>query len=121
MYGIANSGILGWYMEERGPRLFGDSEIILDQYVSSKLFLPEPPEPQIKLVNVYIFFQLFVCCFIVSTISLICEILYYHGMQKVRMKKSLAEDDKYYGYRTRGMRKRSQEQMSWKLIRNLNF
>ena len=67
---MANSGIIQWYCRERIPRMFGGSEILLDQFVSSKLFLPDPPEPEIRLENVHKIFWLYLSLITISLIVL---------------------------------------------------
>ena len=72
-----------WYCKKRIPRLFGGSEIDLDQFVSSRLFLPESPEPEIKLDNVYKFYNLYLSLIIISLIVLIYEIIRDKAMKKL--------------------------------------
>lgn len=63
--------------------MFGGSEIDLDQLVSSKLSLPESPEPEIKLDNVYKFYNLYLLLIIISLIVLIFEIIRDKPMKKL--------------------------------------
>lgn len=83
----SQSGIMDWYVKERVPRTFADSEIILDQYVSSQLFLPETPEPEIKLKNIQKFKYLYFSLLFTSLIVLIYEIIHY------QIKKSIMISD----------------------------
>ena len=75
MYRLANSGIMEWYFKERTPRLFGGSEVNLDLFASSRLFLPYPREPEIRLGNVHKTFWLYFSLIIIALIALIYEIL----------------------------------------------
>ena len=71
----SQSGIIEWFTKERVPRLFGGgSEIVIDQFVSNKLFLAESPEPEIKLRNVHKLFFVFVTLISLASIVLMFEI-----------------------------------------------
>lgn len=83
MYRIANSGILEWYFKDFTPRLFGGSEVNLDRFASSKLFLLYPREPGIRLGNVHNIFWLYFLLITIALIVLIYEILKERTMVKL--------------------------------------
>ena len=70
---VSQSGILEWFFMKRMPRIFGDSEIALDQYVSKNLFLAEAPEPRIKINNVYKLVHLYFVLISMATLVLLFE------------------------------------------------
>lgn len=55
--------------------MFGGSDVNLDLFVSSQLFLPEPREPEIRLENFQKIFSLFFSLIIIALIVLVYEIL----------------------------------------------
>ena len=71
----SQSGILEWFIKERTPRIFGGgSEIMIDQFVSNKLFLVEVPEPGIKLDNVHKLFFLHLFLISLASVVLLFEV-----------------------------------------------
>lgn len=89
---LAQSGIYTWVNKVRVPILFGGgNEIILDQLVSSKLFLPEPPEPKITLkhtITLWMFFFVLVSIFFISLFLECCVSMVEKLWLKMKMERT---------------------------------
>lgn len=81
---VARSGILEWFIKDRVPILFGNSELTLRLYNSKKLFLPKPPEPGIKFINIQNFRFLFYILCLFSMICLIFEMYHFDRCLKAK-------------------------------------
>lgn len=68
------SGILEWFRMERLPRIVPDNELVIDKFISSKLFLPEPPEPHIKVKNMRNIFRVYFSLLFASLLVLLFEV-----------------------------------------------
>lgn len=53
--------------------MFGQSELNLETLISSRLFLPDSPEPVIKLINVHKLIYLYIVLILLPVIVLIYE------------------------------------------------
>lgn len=88
-YRIAQSGLLQWFYKIRFPRLFGDSELNLDELVSYQLFLPEAPEPEIRLNNIRNFCYIYFTCIAIAFMVLIYEVMHNQSMKRKECSESL--------------------------------
>ena len=62
-------------MKVRVPRVLAGNEIVLDQFVSTKLFLPEPPPPRINFKNVHNLMYLYVSHLALALCVLLFEVV----------------------------------------------
>lgn len=70
-------------MKDRVPRqFFGGNEITLDMFASSKLFLPDAPEPIVRLNNITKFIRLYFILILILVIFLSYEIIKHKFMFK---------------------------------------
>lgn len=77
--------MLEWFYKERVPRLFGESELNLDKFVSNQLFLPGAPDPEIKYQNITHMIQMYIVLIVVSMVVLLYEIFRFKNNSHIRI------------------------------------
>ena len=79
-----------WFIREVIPRLFADdgSGMVIYQYISSILDLPEPPESEIKFENVHKFFIIYL------TMIFLCFVILLYEILREESRKYLAANDR---------------------------
>lgn len=70
---ISQSGIYIWFMGDRVPAIFGESELNFDKFISNKLFLPDPPPPKIRINNIHKLYYIYFTLLFISSLDLLYE------------------------------------------------
>lgn len=78
-----------WFILHRIPRIFGGSELNLDKFVNSQLFLPDADEPEIKLENMKNFYKIYFILIFIAFLVLLYELLLYHSRSLLEYKKDI--------------------------------
>lgn len=60
-------------MKNQMPKIVGNSDMNMDEYVSSKVFLATAPLPEIKHENIHKLYYIYFILFIIATIVLLYE------------------------------------------------
>lgn len=71
----------------RIPIIFGGSELNLDKFVNSQLFVPDAPEPEIKLENIGNFCKIYFLLIFIAILVLLYEFLHNRSLSLVEIHK----------------------------------